>query len=220
MVQIAAFDPDRERPAGKANWRWPAVSEHWNSLDREDSGGFVHLVTFTNCATVELYLNGEWLGDQDLVDNPDRMIEWYVYEAGTLRAVATDEDGEVVAERELETAGEPARIELEADREIIAADGRDLVYVEAAVVDEDGVRVPRADHEVRFDATGPGGIVGVDNGDLDSNEPFVAKKRSTYHGTCFAVVQADRETGEIEITAETTQDGLDGDTVSIDVSDT
>jgi len=218
MVQIAAFDPKRERPAGRPNWSWPAVSEHWTFPDREGSRSFVHLVTFTNCATVELFQNGEWLGEQDLADNPDRMIEWYVpYEPGTITAVAKDEDGEVVAEHELETAGEPAALELDTDREAIAADGRDLVYVEATVVDDDGVRVPRADHLVEFDVEGPADIVGVDNGDLDSNEPWVAEERSAYHGTCFAVVQADREDGKVEITAEV--DGLAGDSVTVDVSE-
>ncbi|WP_415382878.1 glycoside hydrolase family 2 TIM barrel-domain containing protein [Halosimplex sp. TS25] len=215
MVQIAAFDPDRDRPAGRPNWSWPAVSEHWTFPGREGSRDFVHLVTFTNAETVELYCNGEWMGERDLADTSDRMIEWYVpYEAGTLRAVAK-EDGEVVAEHELETAGEPARVELDADRETIAADGRDLVYVEATVTDDEGVRVPRADDLIRFSASGAGDIVGVDNGDLDSDEPYVAESRSAYHGTCVAVVQADRDGGPLEIAAEA--DGLDGDSVRLAV---
>lgn len=216
-VQIAAFDPERDRPAGRPNWSWPALSEHWTFPGREGSRSFVHLVTFTNCETVELSLNGEWLGEQDLADNPDGMVEWYVpYEPGTLEAVAT-EGGEVVTTHELETAGEPATVDLAVDREAVDADGRDLAYVKATVRDGNGVRVPRADHEVRFGATGAGGIVGVDNGNLDSNESWVGTTRSAYHGRCFAVVQADREGGEVEITA--TADGLDGDSVNVTVRD-
>ncbi|MFB6150726.1 MAG: glycoside hydrolase family 2 TIM barrel-domain containing protein, partial [Haloarculaceae archaeon] len=215
MVQIAAEDRDRERPDGRPSWSWPALGEHWTFPDREDKRDFVHVFTFTNAETVDLYLNDEWLGAQDLADNPDGMIEWYVpYESGTLRAEAT-EDGEVVATHELETAGEPDRVELDLDREALAADGRDLVYAEATVVDEDGTRVPRASHEVDFDVAGAGEIAGVDNGDLDSDEPFVGSSRSAFHGTCFAVVQAARDAGEVEIAAAT--DGLDGDRASIPV---
>jgi len=215
MVQIATFDRERERPDGRPNWSWPAVSEHWTFPDREDARDFVHCVTFTNCETVELYRNDEWVGEQDRSDHPDGMIEWYLpYEAGTLRAVGLD-DGAVVAEHELVTAGEPAQVELDADREALDADGRDLVYVEATVADGDGVRVPRAKHEVEFSVAGPAQIVGVDNGDLDSEEAFVADARSAYHGTCIAVVQAGREPGSLEIQARS--DGLDGDSVRIDL---
>ncbi len=216
-VFAAAVDHERERPACRPAWSGPPLSAHWNFPDREDSQGFVNVYTFTNAESVELHQNGEYLGEQRADDFGPRPIEWYVpYEAGTLRAVAK-EDGEVVAEHELETAGEPARVELDADRETLAADGRDLVYVEATVTDEDGVRVPRADHEVRFSVSGAGEIAGVDNGDLDSDESWVGETRSAYHGTCVAVVRAAREDGTVEIAAEA--DGLGGDDVTVSVEE-
>ncbi|MFC4551145.1 MULTISPECIES: glycoside hydrolase family 2 TIM barrel-domain containing protein [Halorussus] len=214
-VFAAAVDHERDRPAARAPWSWPPLSAHWNFPDRTDSRGFVNVFTFTNADSVELLQNGESLGTQRAEDFGPRPVEWYVpYEAGTLRAVAT-EDGEVVAEHELRTAGEPARIELDADRETIAADGRDLVYVEATVTDDGGVRVPRANHEIRFDVSGAGEIAGVDNGDLDSDESWVGDTRSAYHGTCIAVVRADREGDTVEV--EVTADGLSGDSVTVAV---
>jgi len=215
VVFAAAVDHDRERPACRPAWSGPPLSAHWNFPDREDSQGFVNVYTYTNAETVELYQNDEFLGAQHADDYGPRPIEWYVpYESGTLRAVVK-EDGDVVAEHELETAGEPATVELSADRGTLAADGRDLVYAEATVVDDDGVRVPRADHEVDFSVSGAGEIAGVDNGDLDSDEPWVGTSRSAYHGTCIAVVRADRDGGRVEIEAEA--DGLDGDGVTLPV---
>lgn len=215
MVRIAVEDPDRDRPAGRPNWSWPALSDHWTFPDRDGSREFVHVVTFTNAETVELYLNGEWLGAQDRTDNPDRLIEWYVpYESGELRAVAKT-DGERVASQRLRTAEEPSHVELTLDRDDIDADGRDLVYAKATIVDDDGTVVPRADREITFDVQGPGEIIGVDNGDLDSTEPYTETKRSAYHGTCFAVVQAKRTSGDLEISAEAT--GLGGDRSTIHV---
>ncbi|WP_123537268.1 glycoside hydrolase family 2 TIM barrel-domain containing protein [Halosimplex salinum] len=214
-VFAAAVDHERDRPACRPAWSGPPFSAHWNFADREDSQGFVDVYTFTNAETVELYQNDELLGAQRSDDYGPRPMEWWVpYEPGTLRAVAKD-DGEVVAEHELETAGDPARVELEADRERVAADGRDLVYVEATVTDDEGVRVPRADHEVRFTVSGAGEIAGVDNGDLDSDESWVGDTRSAYHGTCIAVVRAGREGGTVELAAEA--DGLTGDSVSVAV---
>ncbi|RDI69915.1 glycoside hydrolase family 2 TIM barrel-domain containing protein [Halopelagius longus] len=217
MVFAAPIDPGRDRPAARSPWSWPPVSAHWNFPDREDSRGFVNVFTFTNAESVALYQNGELLGAQRADDFGPRPIEWYVpYEAGTLRAVA-EEDGEVVAEHELETAGAPGRIELDADRETVTADGRDLVYVEATVTDGNGVRVPRADNEVRFSVSGAGEIAGVDNGNLDSDESWVGDTRSAYHGTCITVVRADREGGTVEIEAEA--DGIVDDSVTVTVED-
>ena len=216
-VFAVAVDHERERPAARPSWSWPPVSAHWNFPDREDSRGFVNLYTFTNAESVDLYQNDELLGSQRAAEFDTRPIEWYVpYESGTLRVVAR-EGGEVVAEHELRTASEPARIELDADRETLAADGRDLVYVEATVTDADGVRVPRADHEVRFEVSGAGEIAGVDNGNLDCDESWVGDVRSAYHGTCLVVIRADREGGTIAI--EATADGLVADSATVTVVD-
>ncbi|CCQ34004.1 beta-galactosidase protein [Halorhabdus tiamatea SARL4B] len=215
MVEIAAFDPDRERAPARPAWSWPALSAHWTFPDREDSRGFVHVVTFTNAERVTLYQNDETIGVQHLADNPDHMIEWYVpYEPGTLRAVA-ETDGEVVATHELETAGEPARVDLDPDREAITADGQDLVYVDARIVDDDGVVVPRADHEIEFSVSGAGDLAGIDNGDLASDESYTGSRRSASHGTALAIVQADRESGEVTITADV--DELENDEVTVPV---
>ncbi|MFB6202196.1 MAG: glycoside hydrolase family 2 TIM barrel-domain containing protein [Halorhabdus sp.] len=216
-VFAAAVDHDRDRPACRPPWSGPPLSAHWNFPDRTDSQGFVHVFTPTNAETVTLYQNGEYLGEQRSDDYDARPIEWYVpYETGTLRAVATC-DGEVVAEHELKTAGEPTRLELTVDRERLAADGRDLAYVRATVTDDEGVRVPRADDNVHFDVTGAGEIAGVDNGNLDSNEPWAGDARSAYRGSCIAVVQAGRESGSVEIVADA--EGLDGDSVTLSVEE-
>jgi beta-galactosidase len=215
MVFAAAVDHERERPAVRPAWSWPPLSEHWNFEGREDTRGFVNVYTFTNAETVEIYQNGELLGTQHSEDYDARPMEWDIpYEPGELRAVAK-EGGETVAEHTLETAGEPSGIELEADRETLAADGRDLVYARATVTDEDGNRVPRVDHTVDFTAAGAGDIAGVDNGNLDSDEPWIGEERSAFHGDCIAVVQADREGGSLEIEAEVEDLGADSVTLAV-----
>ncbi|NGM70478.1 DUF4982 domain-containing protein [Natronolimnobius sp. AArcel1] len=215
MIFAAAIDHKRDRPAARPPWSWPPLSAHWNFPDREDSRGFVNVFTFTNAESVELYQNGERLGIQHTADFGARPMEWYVpYKPGTLRAVAK-EDGEIVDEHTLKTAGEPARIELEADRESIKPDGRDLVYVRATVTDENGVRIPRATHEIHFDVSGSGDLVGVDNGNFDSGESWVGETRSAYRGTCIAVISACRESGTLEIQATTARLESDSETVTV-----
>ena len=51
------------------------------------------------------------------------------------------------------------------DREVITADGQDLSYITVDITDKDGNIVPTADDNVKFQISGNGKIVGVDNGD-------------------------------------------------------
>lgn len=62
--------------------------------------------------------------------------------------------GAPATERAIRTAGAPARLELVADRTEIAADGRDLSFVTARVLDADGNLCPHADDAVTFSVEG------------------------------------------------------------------
>jgi beta-galactosidase len=131
----------------------------------------------------------------------DLHLAWdVVYQPGTLRAVGKKE-GEVVCEQEIVTAGEPARIELTADRETIAADGRDVVHVTARILDAAGNSVPAADALITFEVEGEGRIIGVDNGDPASHESFQADHRKAFNGLCLAIVQATKTPGTVRVEA-------------------
>jgi beta-galactosidase len=75
------------------------------------------------------------------------------------------------------------------------------LYINATVVDENGVIVPDASNLITFDISGPGTIAAVDNGDNASHEPFHAKQRSAFHGSCIAVLRATSSTGQIIVNA-------------------
>lgn len=87
------------------------------------------------------------------------------------------------------------------DRTTITAEGQDLSHIEVRLEDAQGVLGPDADRLIRFELEGTGTILGVDNGDLRSSEPYQANQRTTYWGRCLAIIQAAREPGEIRLTA-------------------
>jgi beta-galactosidase len=122
-----------------------------------------------------------------------------IYQPGTLRAVGK-KDGQVACVQEIVTAGEPARIELTADREAIAADGRDVAHLTARILDVAGNLAPTADSLITFEVEGEGRIIGVDNGDPASHESFQANHRRAFNGLCLAIVQATTP-GAIRVTA-------------------
>lgn len=114
---------------------------------------------------------------------------------------------------EISTTGEAATIRLRADRASIAADGRDVVHLMVSIEDAQGRVVPGADNEVHFAIEGEGHLIGVDNGDLFSQESYKVARRRAFHGLCLAIVQSSARPGQIEVAASAP--GLRGATVVV-----
>ncbi|MEU3841323.1 glycoside hydrolase family 2 TIM barrel-domain containing protein [Streptomyces sp. NPDC028635] len=137
---------------------------------------------------------------------------WKVpFRPGELKAVAR-RDGHVVATDVLRTAGEAHAVRLTADRTLLAADGRSLVFVTAEIVDAHGVVVPDAEHLLSFDVTG-GTLAGVDNGRQESAERYQASTRTAFHGKALAIVRAGTKPGTLKVTARA--EGLRSGTASV-----
>ena len=187
----------------KSSWSGETVLHlfpHWNWADREESDRIIDVRSYTNCESVELFLNGESRGRQDR--QPYSSLSWKVeWEPGVLTAKCF-QDGEVVAETRRETTGEPAGITLEPDRLSINADGEDVSLVKVSILDAQGRIVPTAGNEVQFTVEGPGEIIGVGNGNPSSHEPDKADKRSAFNGLAMVIIQAAKKPGVIKLTAE------------------
>jgi beta-galactosidase len=193
---------------------------HWNWKGKE--GQFIPVTCYTNCDTVELFLNGKSIGlkgyafprygMEDRYGNTgararvprttnDLHLEWDVpYEAGTLKAVGT-KDGKVVTTVEVSTTGEPSAVRLTVDRAEISSDRRDVAHVTVEILDAQGRVVPTADPEVAFLVEGDGKLIGLDNGDPQSHEDFKATRRKAFNGMCLAIVQSTGKSGRIRVTA-------------------
>lgn len=169
---------------------------------------------YSNADEVELFLNDESLGAKEV--RKDWALNWEVpYEAGTLRAVART-DGEEVAVDEIRTAGEPARLVVESDRDSLVPGFDHVAHLSVTVVDENGVRIPRASDKITFRTEGPGEIVAVDNGSIISHEPFQATERKAHQGRCLGILRATADSGEIRV--KVSADGLDSDSVAIEAA--
>ncbi|MGA2723556.1 MAG: sugar-binding domain-containing protein [Bryobacteraceae bacterium] len=206
------------------------VFPHWNWKGKE--GDVIPVLCYTNCDSVELFVNGKSFGEQGYwfprvgywPEQPggrasaprttsDLHLTWTVpYQPGTLRAVGR-KGGKVVLETEVSTTGEPAAIELSVDRDTIAADRRDVAHFTVKILDAQGRVVPTADNKVDFEIQGEGKIIGLDNGNLASNEEFKGKSRKAFNGLCLAIMQSTAMAGRIQLTA--TSPGLKSSSVAI-----
>jgi len=169
---------------------------HWNWTGKE--GQEIEVWCHTNLDKVELFLNGQSLGSQDVARNSHVM--WKVpYAPGTLEAKGTKGATTLSAKRE--TTGAAQRIVLTPDRGTIAADGEDVVVVQVSAVDSAGRWVPTAADEITFAVNGSGRLIGVGNGDPSSHESDKGATRQLFNGLAQAIVQAAREEGAVTITA-------------------
>ncbi|MES2459671.1 MAG: glycoside hydrolase family 2 TIM barrel-domain containing protein [Armatimonadota bacterium] len=196
------FEPLQRPQQTFADWT-PA------SLDTHDE----NVEVYSNCESVELFINNRSLGVQALPPDASPRIWKVPFESGTLRAVGT-KAGKPVAEHTLRTAGKPAKIVLTPDSATLTTDWEDVSTVTATIVDADGVPVPTANDSIRFTVTGPGTLAGVDNADNTSHESFRGNSRRAFQGYCVALVRA---TGAGTITVTASAPGLTDGAVTIRV---
>jgi beta-galactosidase len=176
------------------------------------AGQAVKVMVYTNADSVELFLNGKSQGSKTMTASTGH-LQWSVpFATGTLEAKAT-KGGAVVASDTVQTAGAAASLALKVDRASIAADGQDLAFIEADVVDAQGVVVPQASNAITFTVSGPGALVGVDNGNSVSHDSYKGSSISAFSGKALAIVRATKTAGTITLTA--TSGTLKGGSVTV-----
>ena len=112
-----------------------------------------------------------------------------VYEPGELKVIAYKQ-GKKWAEETLLTTGSATQLQLIPDHSVIKADGTDLSFVTVSMADKNGEVVPRSKNEITFKLSGPGEIVGLDNGDATSFEPFQGDKHHAWNGKCLVIIRS------------------------------
>ncbi|MCV9387358.1 glycoside hydrolase family 2 TIM barrel-domain containing protein [Reichenbachiella ulvae] len=201
---------------------------HWNLEGRE--GQILPVIAYSNCDTVELFLNGKSYGAKYLefprkgnaerwnkpeegkvyTTTSDLHLSWDVpYEPGELVAVGR-KNGKEYTYR-LVTAGAPAQIRLSVDQEKIMADPTDVAHVTVEILDKDGNRVPTADNLVQFEVEGAK-IIGVESGNMRDLSSPKGKERKAFNGLCMAIVQAEKGG---KITVKAVSEGLTSDSITI-----
>jgi beta-galactosidase len=188
------------------------ILPHWNWQGRE--GEIIPVWCYSNADSVKLFLNEKSLGSKSFKDIGELHLTWEVpYRPGTLKAVAT-KDGKVFCTTKVKTAGNPAGIVLSADRSTINADGADLSFITAKIVDAEGTHVPNASDLISFNIEGPGKLIAVCNGNPLNHESFQAKQHSAFNGLCLVIIQSENRAGNISITA--TAKGLKPNNITIE----
>jgi beta-galactosidase len=205
---------------------------HWNYP--ADTKKTIY-VAAAHCDRVELFLNGKSLG---VADKPHKFVDTFggrtmgsaemaagtdtgciyafpdvAFMPGAIKAMAT-KDGKVVAQQEIQTAGEPKAIKLtlHTGPSGLQADGSDVALIDFEVVDAQGRRCPTDEARVDFAVAGPAiWRGGLNSAKLDStNNLFL----DTECGINRVAIRSTLTPGTITVTA--TRDGLTPATVKIE----
>lgn len=209
--QLAVFvrPPQPSYPANPkkepwSQWNWDDVLPDWSWPGRE--GQPLEISVYSSCEQVELFLNGRSLGWQPTSRATEFRASWTVpYEPGELKAVGA-RGPRPVTTATLRTAAAAAGLRLRADRAALRANGQDLSYLQVEVVDEAGVRLPKAENLIHFQLEGPASLVGVGNANPVSLESCQQPQRRAWQGRGLAIVKTGFSAGPITVTA--TSEGL------------
>lgn len=161
---------------------------------------------YSNAPKTELFYNGISQGVYETDHQKGKQLSgiWQLpYRLGTIKAVAYDENNNIIAEDSKSSFGDPAKIVLTPDKTSLMADGRDLIFAQISMSDEKGVPVDNANNRVEVEVSGVGRLVGLDNGDSTDYDQYKGTSRRLFGGKLLAIVAAKTEPGDIKIKVST-----------------
>lgn len=175
---------------------------HWTWPGRE--GEITPVFCYTNYPAAELFVNGKSMGikrrENTGVQERYRLM-WndVKYFPGTIKVVALDSLGKAVAGQQISTAGKPHHIELNADRNTLQSNGKDLAFITARVVDAKGNLCPHASNELLVSLEGNASFKTIANGDPTSLELFHEPHMKTFNGMVVITAQSGEEQGSAKL---------------------
>ena len=177
------------------SWNWTGSTDYKGEAVPSWEGKPIDVEVYTKAPEVKLYLNDKLVGTKQVSrDTQFKAVFSIPYEVGVLRAEA---DGKNVT---LATAGEPARLRLTADRNVIAAGGQDLAYITVEVVDKDGCVCPDAAIPCEAIVEGQGKMMAFATADLKDREPKTSPSVTTWKGRALLVVRSSLSKGKAQVT--------------------
>lgn len=204
-LYMAVREPNPEPLKIKETW-WSVYPswESWNWPDFENKP--MEVEVYSKYPKVKLYLNDKLIDEKKSSKEQEFKTIFNVpYMPGILKAVAVD-SGKEIETTVLQTAGEPEKIRLTADRNVLAANGQDLSFITIEITDKAGLLQPNATNRLHFSIEGAGSIAAVANADLKDWDTYVSNQRKAWHGKALVVIKSNHQAGKIRLTVSA--DGL------------
>ena len=181
VICVQPVNHPGQNPA-KMAWRGTNALNTWAWQGCEGNKAIVEV--YTDAAMIELYLNGKKLGRKKVKDC--RAIFKTKYAPGKIEAIAFDAVGREVSRNELVSA--TGKLSITAVPETANAAPGEVVYVNVALVGENGVVESNADEKLTVTVEG-GELLGFGSANPRTEERFDAGSYTTYYGQALLAVR-------------------------------
>lgn len=170
----------------KMAWRGTNALQSWAWSGCDGNKAIVEV--FTDAALVELYINGKKVG-KSKVKNCKATFKTK-YHSGKIEAVAYDVTGREISRSELVSATGKTAICVAPEAESAACG--EVVYVNVAIVGENGVVESNADRKLTVSVEG-GELLAFGSANPRTEENFDEGTYTTYYGTALAAVRVEKD---------------------------
>lgn len=177
------------------------IFPYWNFNENQ----LIDVRVATNAPIMVLYLNDVLIGEKhiDHQKDTDLIPTWQIpYEKGTLKAIAYDENQQIIAECIRSGFGSPIKIMAVPDKETVCANGEDIAFIQVSMLDENNHIVETANSYVKVHVEGAGVLIGLDNGDSTDYESYKGDCRRLFSGKLSVAIGSTLIPGDIKIVIE------------------
>jgi beta-galactosidase len=188
-------------PEGKKSelsyWGWYNELPSWNWEGEE--GLPIKVRVYSAYPEVTLELNGERVGRRTL-DSLDRYVAEFelTYAPGELKAMGF-QDGEERESITLNTTGEPVRLHLDPEVQVISPDKNSLVFIKVTSQDSEGRRVLENDRVLDVKVRGPADLLAAGNAAPQHQGSFTDETFRLFRGQGMIIIRSTGEAGDVGV---------------------
>ena len=166
----------------KSAWRGTDAFDSWSWSGCDGNQTIVEV--YANAATAELQLNGRKIAKKKL--KKSKVLFKVTYEPGTLEVVTFDTNGKELGRSELKSA--TGRISLQAVPEETQITAGEILYVNVAMVGENGVTESNSDAVLSISVEN-GELLGFGSAKPNPQEDYPTNSCTSYYGQAQAVIR-------------------------------
>ena len=208
VVHFSVMDYSLFDEGVKEHWDSPIYADHWHFPQFRKT--LIPYMIASNCDEVHLFLNGK----QFFIPRPSECKNGIItgflpWQPGNVTTIGY-KDGKEVCRHEVVTPG--MAVELAFDQEcdhkecvstvnLGIPEKKQHLLLTVRAVDENGNSCFRESGKVHFAVEGAAKIVGVDNGDICSNEPYQEDSVHLYHGCASVMLELYCKPGRVSVHA-------------------
>lgn len=169
-------------------WKMSNAVESWSWNGCESMETKVEV--YARASYVKLFINGKCVG-QKRPKGDCKVIFDTKYQDGTVKAVAFDSQGKVIAQTSMKTAGEETILTLEPEQKEVKNES-ELCYVRLKYTDKNGEVKPLARGEIKVNVEG-GKLLGLGSACPYYTKSYLGTVSDTYFGEALAVIRPESD---------------------------